>query len=171
MSEGSLMEAIKSAIADGNHEEARTLLRVALKEPTAEIYYLASQVALNEQQRQSFLKRAEGIKKLHTHTVRDDKSVISKTLDSFQEFRSEHTKYLEPKTQPVIKQKSVHAKLKRAWVIGVVGFVVSFIVVVVGGVRDFDEFLQDFLPNFSGSLLIGAILYLLGRLIWKNDTK
>jgi hypothetical protein len=61
MSNDSLIESIKSAIADGNHEEARTLLRVALKDPTAEIYYLASQVALNEQQRQSFLNKASSL--------------------------------------------------------------------------------------------------------------
>lgn len=61
MSNDSLIQSIKSAIADGKHEEARILLRVALKEPTAEIYYLASQVALNEQQRQSFIKKAKEI--------------------------------------------------------------------------------------------------------------
>ena len=61
MKNDNLIDAIKSAIEDGNHEEARTLLRVALKEPTAEVYYLASQVALNEQQRLSFLNKASSI--------------------------------------------------------------------------------------------------------------
>jgi hypothetical protein len=65
MKNDNLLESIKNAIADGNHEEARTLLRVALKEPTAEIYYLASQVALNDQQRQSFLKKADEIASSH----------------------------------------------------------------------------------------------------------
>jgi hypothetical protein len=59
MKNDNLLESIKNAIADGNHVEARTLLRVALKEPTAEIYHLASQVALNDQQRQSFLSKAK----------------------------------------------------------------------------------------------------------------
>lgn len=69
MNDDNLLESIKSAITDGNYEEARTLLRVALKEPTAEIYYLASQVALNDQQRQIFLNKAKEIESLNSSAI------------------------------------------------------------------------------------------------------
>lgn len=85
MKNDNLLESIKNAIANGNHEEARTLLRVALKEPTAEIYYLASQVALNDQQRQSFLTKAEEIDsshspKLNTYTTKETRDESNQSI-------------------------------------------------------------------------------------------
>ncbi|NWJ47282.1 MAG: hypothetical protein HXX08_15575 [Chloroflexi bacterium] len=52
------IDEIQQAIEAGEIERARLLLRDALKQPDAKIYYLASKVALNENQRQSFLQKA-----------------------------------------------------------------------------------------------------------------
>lgn len=53
-----LNEQIKVAIDGGNTEQARTLLRDAMPEANAETYFLASQVALSEKQKQDFLNKA-----------------------------------------------------------------------------------------------------------------
>jgi predicted nucleic-acid-binding Zn-ribbon protein len=54
-----IISDVKIAIDNSDHETARKLLKYPLKDPTAETYFLAAQVALNEQQRKSFLKKAQ----------------------------------------------------------------------------------------------------------------
>lgn len=49
---------IQNAIDSNDIESARTLLRDALQAPDAETYYLASLVALNDDQKTDFLKKA-----------------------------------------------------------------------------------------------------------------
>lgn len=50
---------IRNAIAINDFERARDLLRQALREsPDAETYYLASQVALSDEQKREFLSKA-----------------------------------------------------------------------------------------------------------------
>lgn len=49
---------IRNAIDTMNVDQARQLLRDALKNPDAETYYLASLVALNDKQKQEFLDKA-----------------------------------------------------------------------------------------------------------------
>ncbi|MCE7946963.1 MAG: hypothetical protein DYG88_05990 [Chloroflexi bacterium CFX4] len=57
---------IHLAIATYDHERARDLLRKAIREnPTAEVYYLASQVALNNTQKKDFLKKAVALDPFH----------------------------------------------------------------------------------------------------------
>lgn len=54
-----VISEIKSAIDSLDIDRARELLRVALKEnPSSEIYYLASRVAVNEKQKTSYLEKA-----------------------------------------------------------------------------------------------------------------
>jgi hypothetical protein len=70
-SNNALILSIKSAIASSDVDQARILLRKALKNPTSEIYELASQVALNNEQKRSFLKKAQelGVKNQATKKV------------------------------------------------------------------------------------------------------
>lgn len=56
---------IRQAIDSFDVENARKLLRDALKEANAETYYLASLVALDDRQRQSFLEKALEIDPFH----------------------------------------------------------------------------------------------------------
>ena len=54
-----LHRQIEGAIAAGDVDRARALLRQALQNPTAETYRLAAMVALNEEQREGFQRKAE----------------------------------------------------------------------------------------------------------------
>jgi uncharacterized RDD family membrane protein YckC len=57
---------IRAAIAANDLERARALLRQALREsPDAEMYYLASQVALSEAQKREFLDKALALDPFH----------------------------------------------------------------------------------------------------------
>lgn len=49
---------IRDAIDSFNFDQARSLLREALKDPSSETYYLASLVSINERQRAHFLRKA-----------------------------------------------------------------------------------------------------------------
>lgn len=59
------LDTIRLAIEDGDISGARTLLREALRNPTAETYYLASLVALNNTQRNDFLHKALELDAFH----------------------------------------------------------------------------------------------------------
>lgn len=62
---------IREAIDNFETERARDLIREALKEnPTAEVYYLASQVAMNDYQRRKFLSQALELDPFHTKAER-----------------------------------------------------------------------------------------------------
>jgi len=56
---------IKKAIDSFDTETARSLLRDALKEANAETYYLASLVALDDDQKQTFLQKSLDIDPFH----------------------------------------------------------------------------------------------------------
>lgn len=56
---------IKAAIDSMDVDGARSLLRDALKEADAETYYLASQVALSDDQKRDFLKKAVDLDPFH----------------------------------------------------------------------------------------------------------
>lgn len=58
---------IKAAIDAFDLDRARALVRDALRSsPTADTYYLASQVALSDEQRQSFLRQAVSLDPFHS---------------------------------------------------------------------------------------------------------
>lgn len=61
----SLNEQIRQAINSFDTEGARLLLRDAMKEADAETYYLASKVALDDDQKTEFLKRAVELDPFH----------------------------------------------------------------------------------------------------------
>ncbi|PJF31373.1 MAG: hypothetical protein CUN51_03315 [Candidatus Thermofonsia Clade 1 bacterium] len=62
----SLHTEIRSAIAVNNLDRARDLLRQALQNnPNAETYYLASQVALSDEQKREFLRKALELDPFH----------------------------------------------------------------------------------------------------------
>jgi hypothetical protein len=56
---------IRAAIDAFDVTGARELLREALKEPDAETYYLASQVALNDEQKRQFLEKSLLLEPFH----------------------------------------------------------------------------------------------------------
>ncbi|MCS6871940.1 MAG: hypothetical protein NZ571_10830, partial [Anaerolineae bacterium] len=57
---------IRTAIALNNLDRARDLLRQALRgEPDAETYYLASQVAISDEQKREFLRKALELDPFH----------------------------------------------------------------------------------------------------------
>lgn len=71
MPNSDLTTAIRDAIDAFDFEQARKLLKEALKEPSAEIYYLASQVALDEVQKNRFLEKSLDLDPFYTPASRD----------------------------------------------------------------------------------------------------
>ena len=60
------LDEIRKAIGNFDTERARNLIRDELQSnPSAELYYLASQVALNDDQKQGFLQKALDLDPLH----------------------------------------------------------------------------------------------------------
>lgn len=64
-----LLQDIRLAIDGFEIARARDLLREALKSPTAETYYLAAQVALDEEQKGRFLEQAVALDPFHEKAV------------------------------------------------------------------------------------------------------
>ena len=64
-----LLDDIRLAIDSFAIARARDLLREALKSPTAEIYFLAAQVALDEDQKRRFLEQAVALDPFHEKAV------------------------------------------------------------------------------------------------------
>jgi len=65
-----LLTEIRSAITVGDVERARNLLREQVKtNPSADVYYLCSQVATNEDQRRAFLNKALEYDPYHAQTT------------------------------------------------------------------------------------------------------
>ncbi|MBL8095515.1 MAG: hypothetical protein JNL73_15190 [Anaerolineales bacterium] len=64
-----LLDDIRLAIDSFALARARDLLREALKSPTAETYYLAAQVALDEDQKRRFLEQAVALDPFHEKAV------------------------------------------------------------------------------------------------------
>ncbi|MCA9983263.1 MAG: hypothetical protein KDE59_03175 [Anaerolineales bacterium] len=60
---------IRNALNMFDIEQARTLLREALKTPSAETYYLASLAALTDKQRLDFLKKALDLDPFHAEAL------------------------------------------------------------------------------------------------------
>ncbi len=61
------LSPIRSAIASGDADHARALIREELQyNPTADVYYLAYQVALNEYQQRKFLNQALALDPFHS---------------------------------------------------------------------------------------------------------
>jgi hypothetical protein len=85
-----IINEIKEAITASDLEQARTLLRQALNEnPSAEIYFLAAQAAINEQQKKMFLEKTLAADPFHaeaynalnnTHQVVANRADIESTL-------------------------------------------------------------------------------------------
>jgi hypothetical protein len=63
------LNGIRSAIGHADVDKARELLRDALQNPTADTYYLASQVALNTSQQVQFLEKAIELDPFHQEAV------------------------------------------------------------------------------------------------------
>ena len=64
-----LLDDIRLAIDSFALARARDLLREALKSPTAETYFLAAQVALDEDQKTRFLEQAVALDPFHEKAV------------------------------------------------------------------------------------------------------
>lgn len=72
MSKNDGLDEIRSTIRRGEAERARQMLRTKLmSNPTAELYYLASQVAINEEQRRDFLDKTLALDPDHADARRD----------------------------------------------------------------------------------------------------
>jgi hypothetical protein len=154
MSNDNLVESIKSAIADGNYEEARTLLRVALKEPTAEIFHLAAQVALNEQQRVSFLQKGNSIKaeQIDSDPKRDLLSLPAKP---------------KIKTKKPTSQLNIRQRLAKGIELSASSLIVSGFFLYVFNILEPIYVRKGFLPVTFGS----AASWLLIGVIWANQIK
>ena len=61
------LEAVQEAIADGQMELARNLLRILIEDyaDNADVWYYAAQVAVNDKQREVFLEKAVDLDPLH----------------------------------------------------------------------------------------------------------
>ncbi|MBK9778619.1 MAG: hypothetical protein IPP55_00980 [Anaerolineales bacterium] len=82
-----IISEIKSAIDSLDIDQARELLKVALKEnPTSEVYYLASRVAVNETQKRSYLNKAIELdpfnEDAHNELKRRENSSVSKSPET-----------------------------------------------------------------------------------------
>jgi hypothetical protein len=66
-----LDQQIQSALDVFNYDDARKLLRKALKNPSADTYYLASQLAIDEGQKERFLKKALELQPSHLEAQRE----------------------------------------------------------------------------------------------------
>lgn len=76
------LDEIRSLIRSGDNERARQMLRVKLmSNPTAEIYYLASQVARNDEQRRDFIDKALALDPFH-EGASDALSALKRAPDS-----------------------------------------------------------------------------------------
>jgi uncharacterized RDD family membrane protein YckC len=109
------LDEIRSVIKSGDDERARQMLRVKLmSNPTAEIYYLASQVARNEEQRRDFIDKAlaldpfhEGASNALSKLKRDENSDIPAQENPF---RAEPRRQTPPSTLfPDTRQQSQSA--------------------------------------------------------------
>jgi hypothetical protein len=69
--EKSRLRQIAALMKSGNNEQARELLRIELREhPTADAWYLAAHVALSDQQRLAFLRKALELDPFHKQANR-----------------------------------------------------------------------------------------------------
>lgn len=70
-------QLIKQAIEDNELEKARQLLRPMLQnEPSSEVYYWASKVSVDQQQRQTFLEKAIELDPFHAEARKELKFII-----------------------------------------------------------------------------------------------
>lgn len=116
------LDEIRNIIQNGDSERARQMLRVKLmSNPTAEVYYLASQVARNEEQRRDFIDKAlaldpfhEGASEAMSKLKRDENSF---TPPQENPFRAEPRRETRPsplfpdagQRQPAQRETSIHA--------------------------------------------------------------
>lgn len=85
MAESLKLAEIREAIARGEIERARELLRDELADPSADAYYLASQVPLNDAQRVQFLEKALELDPFHQDAA-DELGRIQQDQEARQEF-------------------------------------------------------------------------------------
>lgn len=95
-----LIRQIRSAIQASDHEKARMLLKDALKNPTAEIFFLASQAALNDQQRETFLEKALDLDPFYKPTAEASDPSKGKPLGSSVESEYFPSSQAPPKQTP-----------------------------------------------------------------------
>lgn len=75
----SLHASIQSAIDVFDFDEARQLLKKALENPTAETYFLASLVSLDDEQKIEFLEKAVEVDPFHQNAVKSLNQALFKT--------------------------------------------------------------------------------------------
>lgn len=76
---------IKEAIDSFDTDQARELLRDAIKEADAETYFLASKVALDDDQKQEFLQRAVELDPFHEKAqkaIKQSRNALSESVNS-----------------------------------------------------------------------------------------
>jgi len=76
METSELLQKIKVAIDNNDVSRARELLKDGLQTPTADIYYQASRVAIDETQKQRFLEKALELDPFHQEAVIELRGVI-----------------------------------------------------------------------------------------------
>ncbi len=67
------LEPVQEAIADGQVELARNLLRILIEDypDNADVWYHAAQAAVNDNQRKAFLEKAVDLDPLHHHAANE----------------------------------------------------------------------------------------------------
>lgn len=98
-----ITKEIRAAINSFDMEHARELLREALKQhPSADIYYLASLAAINEQQKISFLEKAIELDPFHKDAN------IELQLNKYPTSKGQPSNQSEPKLEQINPSNQVH---------------------------------------------------------------
>lgn len=151
----SLNAEIRTAIALNHIDHARDLLRRALRDsPDAETYYLASQVAVSEQQKREFLSKALEIDPFYqdAHLAMERLKVLSRSEPEPSEaFRSEFAPIYQPKVKTGALSYALAglgerllAQLIDSFILLVLSSLVIALYLTFGiGEGDFEELLQD----------------------------
>ncbi|NWJ47283.1 MAG: hypothetical protein HXX08_15580 [Chloroflexi bacterium] len=130
-------EQIKQAIEADNIEEARRLIREALQNnPTADTYYYAARVALNDQQRESFLKKALELDPWHELAANELEKLSSRQLAPLMEYTPTvaNPASLEIQTAiPTVTATVVHKKGVPVWTWLMMGVAVMVVAGVIIG--------------------------------------
>lgn len=104
-----LVSEIKVAIDSFDMEHARELLREALKQnPSADIYYLASLVTVNEEQKTSFLEKAVELDPFHKEAYEE----LQKSKKPSSQ-NSETDKLLKEQLEEMRRQKADNDRQKQ----------------------------------------------------------
>jgi hypothetical protein len=173
---------IRKAIDSFDVEQARALLRDALKQNAdAETYYLASQVALNDSQKKSFLEKALGLDPFHRRASEDLellKNPHKQTGQKVTEAVSNQVVTAPPvsgysQIAPTTESKSLPLYWYLIWAVvtvggAVAGWEISFI--ISKGSNDLPSWISWAAGGLTGGLIVAAgQWFVLNTVIEKNN--